>query len=68
MADIPTPPVQSKAKVFARRTASTLSLWAVVTAIFLSFNSWAVLGLMGVLTIVATIEYFRMLSAAGVKC
>lgn len=54
--------------VFARRTASTLSLWVLVTAVFLSFRSWAVLGLMGILSTVATIEYFKMLRGAGVKC
>jgi len=54
--------------VFLRRTASTLSLWVLVTAAFLSFQTWAVLGLMGVLVILATIEYFRMLRGAGVKC
>lgn len=68
MAETPTPPAQSKAMVFARRTASTLFLWGLVTAIFASGRSWGVLGLMGILTIVATVEYFRMLRAAEVKC
>ena len=68
MAETPQPPAQSKAIVFARRTASTLFLWALVTSIFMSRYSWAFLGLMGVLSIVATIEYFRMLRAAEVKC
>ncbi len=68
MDESPKPPVQSKALVFARRSASTLFLWALVTAIFMSRQSWAFLGLMGVSAVVATVEYFRMLTAAGVKC
>jgi phosphatidate cytidylyltransferase len=68
MADIPTPPAPSKALVFARRTASTLSLWALVSAIFVSRWSWAYLGLIGVLAIIAMVEYFRMLRAAKVNC
>lgn len=68
MVDPPTPPPQSKALVFARRSASTLFLWGLVTAIFLSHRSWGVLGLIGVLAMVATIEYFQMLRAASVQC
>ncbi len=68
MDENPKPPVQSKILVFARRSASTIFLWALVTSIFMSRQSWAFLGLMGVLAIVATVEYFRMLKAAGVKC
>ncbi len=68
MADTPTPPVQSKALVFVRRSASTLFLWGLVTAIFISHRSLGVLGLIGVLTVIATVEYFRMLKDAGVKC
>jgi phosphatidate cytidylyltransferase len=60
------PPAPSKALVFARRSASTLFLWGLVTAIFLSSRSWAMLGLIGVLAMIATAEYFRMLRAAGV--
>ena len=67
MAETPQPPAPSKAIVFARRTASTLFLWGLVTSIFLSRYSWAFLGLIGLLAIMATIEYFRMLRAAGVK-
>lgn len=54
--------------VFFRRTASTLGLWALVSAIFVSHWTWAYLGLIGALTMIATIEYFRMLRAAGVAC
>ncbi|MES2657825.1 MAG: CDP-archaeol synthase [Verrucomicrobiota bacterium] len=68
MADSPPPPAQSKALVFARRSASTLFLWGLVTAIFFSGKSWAMLALIGFLTMVATIEYFKMMRAAGVKC
>jgi len=68
MADNPTPPVQSKALVFARRSASTVSLWGLVAAIFISGRSWGVLGLIGVLAMIATVEYFKMLRAAKVMC
>lgn len=65
MAESPTPPA-SKSVVFFRRTASTLSLWAVVTAVFLSKAPHAYMGLMGVLAVIAAIEYFRMLRQAKV--
>lgn len=68
MADSPLPITQSKVIVFARRSASTLFLWGLVTAIFISGWSWAMLALIGVLTLVATVEYFRMLKTAGVNC
>ncbi|MEO5914581.1 MAG: CDP-archaeol synthase [Luteolibacter sp.] len=68
MADNPPPPAQSKALVFARRSASTLFLWGLVTAIFVSHQAWAMLALIGFLTMVATVEYFKMMRAAGVKC
>ncbi len=54
--------------VFVRRTGSTLLLWAVVAAIFASMHPAAYLGLIGVLAVISTIEYFRMLRAADVKC
>jgi phosphatidate cytidylyltransferase len=68
MADSTPPPAPSKALVFLRRSSSTLFLWGLVTAIFLSGWSWAMLALIGVLTLIATIEYFKMLTSAGVKC
>ena len=68
MADTPTPPSPSKALVFFRRSASTVLLWGLVSAVFVSRWSWAFLGLIGVLAIIATIEYFRMLRAAKVAC
>jgi phosphatidate cytidylyltransferase len=58
----------SKAMVFVRRASSTLLLWAIVAAIFISMFPAAYLGLIGVLTVISTIEYFRMLRAADVKC
>lgn len=68
MADTPQPPAPSKAKVFIRRSASTLLLWALVTVVFVSRGSWAYLALIGLLAIIASIEYFRLLRAAGVAC
>jgi phosphatidate cytidylyltransferase len=58
----------SKALVFARRSASTVFLWGLVTSIFLSRYSWAFLGLVGVLMLIAMWEVFRMLRVAGVAC
>lgn len=58
----------SKAIVFLRRGFSTLLLWGVVAAIFASMFPAAYLGLIGVLAVISTIEYFRMLRAADVKC
>jgi phosphatidate cytidylyltransferase len=68
MAASPTPPATGKAIVFVRRSGSTLFLWALVCAVFASRSSWAFLGLIGVLTVIATLEYFRMLRSAGVGC
>lgn len=67
--DQPTPRVPtSRTAVFIKRTASTLVLWSLVTGIFLSRYSWAFLALIGVLVVLATMEYFRMLKAANVPC
>ena len=55
----------SKALVFVRRSASTLGLWGLVTAIFLSQRGWAFLGLITLLALVAVAEYFRMVRRAG---
>jgi phosphatidate cytidylyltransferase len=67
---VESPPSQtpSKALVFARRSLSTLGLWGLVTGIFISHQSWGTLGLIGLLTLTATVEYFKMMHAAGVKC
>jgi phosphatidate cytidylyltransferase len=66
MAEPTAPPPASKRLVFVRRTASTLSLWAVVAAAFGSMKAWAYVALLGVLTILAAWEYFRMLRRADV--
>lgn len=63
-----TPPDTSKRTTFLRRSASTLGLWGFVAAVFISRWGWAYVGLVGALTVIATLEYFRMLKGAGVKC
>ena len=64
---MPSPaPDNSKRAVFLRRSASTLGLWVVVAAALASRQAWAYVGLVGVLTVIATLEYFRMLKAGGV--
>lgn len=67
MADTPSLHTPSRAIIFARRSASTVLLWTVVAAIFCSRWSWAYLGLLGLLCLIATVEYFRMLQSAGVR-
>lgn len=61
-------PAPSKSAVFLRRGFSTLLLWGVVVTIFWSMVPAAYLGLIGVLAIISTMEYFKMLRADGVKC
>ena len=61
-------PAPSKATVFLRRGFSTLLLWGIVAAIFASMIPAAYLGLVAVLILISTLEYFRMLRADGVKC
>lgn len=56
----------SKSTVFLRRSASTVLLWGLVAAAFASMRPWAYLGLISLLALIATAEYFRMLRAAGV--
>jgi phosphatidate cytidylyltransferase len=68
MAVLTTTPAPSKARVFIRRSGSTLGLWVVAVAAFSSMRAPIYLGLIALLTVVATIEYFQMLRAAGVKC
>ena len=53
---------------FARRTSSTLFLWALVAAVFFSRNSLAFLGFTSLLVVIASIEYFGMLRQARVSC
>lgn len=70
MSDTPskTAKVDSKRAVFVKRFASTLFLWAVVTATLVSMKAWAYLGLVGVLTLLASREYFKMMRGGGVVC
>lgn len=64
----PAAPDTSKRTTFLRRSGSTLGLWAVVAAALWSRHPLAYVGLVGVLTVIATLEYFQMLKAGGVKC
>ena len=53
----------SKVQTFLRRTSSTVFLWALVTGVFVSGWVWAFLGMIGLLILIATIEYFQMIRA-----
>ncbi|GAA5484800.1 hypothetical protein Hsar01_04048 [Haloferula sargassicola] len=53
--------------MFIRRTASTLGLWGVVAAGFASRLGWAYVSLIGFLAVLASIEFFQMLRAGGMK-
>ena len=70
MSDAPINPAPGECKrvVFFKRTASTLLLWAVVAGTLVSMKAWAYLALVGVLAMLATREYFRMMRAGGVAC
>lgn len=61
-------PNNSKGATFLRRSASTLGLWLVVAIALASRQAWAYVGLVGILTLISTREYFQMLKAGGVKC
>ncbi len=63
----PAPGKDSKAVTFVKRTASTLGLWALVTAAFVSRLDWAYVSLIGLLVMLATVEYVRMLKDGGVR-
>jgi phosphatidate cytidylyltransferase len=54
----------SKAEVFRARLTSTLILWAIVTAVFLSQNGWAFYALVAFLTLAGSVE-FRSLFRRG---
>jgi phosphatidate cytidylyltransferase len=58
----------SKGAVFLRRLASTLLMWGLITAVYLSGRPLAFLAMVGVLTLVAIVEFFRMAAAAKVPC
>lgn len=60
----------SKAEVFRARLTSTLILWGIVTAVFVSRNPWAFYGLVAFLTVAGTFEFrglFRGLPGAGCR-
>jgi phosphatidate cytidylyltransferase len=57
----------SKAMTFLKRSGSTLGLWAVVAAAFASRLDWAYVSLIGVLVVLATVEYLRMISGAAIR-
>lgn len=65
MSATPSSPTPSKAKVFALRTTSTVSLWALVTFVFLAGKSWAFCGLISLLALVALKEYLGMVRRSG---
>ena len=48
---------QTKAEVFRARLMSTLILWAIVTAVFVSQNAWAFFALIGFLTVAGAVEF-----------
>lgn len=58
----------SRSLVFLRRSGSTLLLWGLVGLAFWSMRTWAYLGLITLLTLVATREWFRMAAGAGLRC
>jgi phosphatidate cytidylyltransferase len=58
----------SKSLVFARRLGSTLLLWCLVSWVFYSRHTLGFLGLIALLTVLGSVEYFRMLRVSGVKC
>jgi len=68
MAATPPSPAPSKALVFVRRAGSTVLLWGLVGAAFGSMRSWAYLGLIALLTVVARLEFFRRADKAGLRC
>jgi len=61
-------PNSSKGAVFLRRLASTLLMWGLICAVYLSGRPLGFLAMVGVLGIVAVVEYFRMAAAAKVPC
>lgn len=61
----PAPAKKSKAQVFAARLFSTLLLWVVVTAVFLSANPWVFIAVTTALGMLGVCEYFRMTKEGG---
>ena len=68
MAAPSTIPAPSKGLIFARRLGSTVFLCGLVAAAFYSMWTWVYLGLIALLTAVATVEYGQMLRRAGAPC
>jgi phosphatidate cytidylyltransferase len=58
----------SKGAVFLRRLASTLLMWGLIYAVYLTGRPLGFLAMVGVLGIVAVLEFFRMAAAAKVPC
>jgi len=52
----------TKVDVFRARLTSTLILWAIVTAVFVSQNAWAFFSLVGFLTVAGTYEFRGLFS------
>lgn len=61
----PEPAKKSKAQVFGARLFSTLLMWAIVTAAFVSGNAWVFMGLVSVLSFLGVLEYFQMTKKKG---
>ncbi len=59
---------KSKKQVFAERLFSTLLLWGAVTATFMSNSPWAFMGLIILLGLAASREFFAMSKKAGFPC
>lgn len=56
---------KSKSRVFAERLFSTLLLWSIVTAVFVSDNIWSFMGLMTLCAFLGVKEYFQMTQKGG---
>lgn len=54
--------------VLMRRSVSTIGMCGLIAVILASGSAWACLGFAGLVTVLATIEYFRMLREGGVAC
>jgi len=59
---------KSKVQVFGERLLSTALLWAAVTAVFMSMNAWAFVGMIILLGLASSREYFSMTKKAKMPC
>lgn len=59
---------KSKGRVFVERSFSTVLLVAVVVGAFVSGNSWVFMGLIGFLSVAASLEFFRMTALGKIPC